>query len=321
MLTKRLALLGIILTLGLYVNAQNLRVPQPPGNYGLTSVLDGAPPGPGFYIMEYLSYYSGTVQDPDGNDMEIPVDQTNMGTIDISAGLLLNQAVWIGETKILGGNVLLDLLVPIVILDTKDPVDMVGKNGLGDIIVGAGLQWFDKKLFGLPYFHRIEFDFILPLGAHDLNEGPINAGSKFMTFQPYYAQTLMFNPNLSVSLRHHLSFHGKYEEISGVEMQAGNFYHVNYSLEHIIGKSRFKPGESGEMRLAAQGYWGTQFTDNKVNDEDVPDSRESVFAVGPAVHYVTKKGLALAAKVAFEVDATNRPQGVRSTLRLIKYFP
>lgn len=309
-----------ILTLffvGITANAQD--IPQPPGNYGLTSALDGAPPMPGLYLMEYLSYYSGTLQDKDGND----VTPNGTDALKISSALLMNQLVWITNTEVLGGHLFFDALVPLVLLDTKKPYDLVGKSGLGDITIGTGVQWFNKKLFGKPYFHRLEFEYVLPLGSYDdeLGTKPINAGAKFGTFQPTYSQTLMLTNDFSISLKHHFSFHGKYKEIPGVEVRVGNFYHANYSFEHLIGKSRFNPGTSGETRIGIQGYYGAQFNDDKVNGVSLPDSKESVFAIGPNLHLLTKKGLVLEFKVAFETSAINRPQGTRSTIRLIKLFP
>ncbi|MEO9804239.1 MAG: transporter [Reichenbachiella sp.] len=312
-----LTFLSLCLVLGLQANAQNLA--QPPGNFGLTTVLDGSPPGPGIFFMEYLSHYSGSLRDPDGNE----VKPNTTDAIDISSTLLLNQFVWISNKQILGGNFLANVVVPIVIIDSKSPYDLVGKNGLGDITIGPGIQWFNKKLFGIPYFHRVELDFIIPIGSHDFGGGatPINAGSKFFTFQPYYSQTLMFSPALSVSLRHHLSFNGKYTEVPNLDLRVGNFYHLNYSVDHIIGKGRFQPGTSGETRLGVQGYFGTQLNDDTANDVDIPDSKESVFAIGPQIHHLTKKGLMLEFKVAFETVAKNRPKGIRSTFRILKYLP
>lgn len=299
-------------------------ITQPQGNYGLTSILDGAPPAPGFYLMEYGSYYSGTLKDNNGNDVTTP-----LGDIKVNSLLLLNQGVWITNKKILGGQFLLDVLVPLVHLgipNYEDAPDLLGKNTiLGDVTLGVGVQWFNKKLFGLPYFHRLELDFILPTGGYD-KAFPVNVGSGFFSFQPYYAQTLFFSKSTSLSLRHHLTFNSKVDRtldptLPDVELQAGSYYHVNYSLETLIGKRRFKPGESGETRLAVQGYYGTQFGEDQINGVDAANSKEKIFAVGPALHLITKKGLALTFKTAFELGAENRTEGIRSTIRLVKFFP
>ncbi|MBX9807559.1 MAG: transporter [Flavobacteriaceae bacterium] len=316
MKTKTKILFLTLFFLGITINAQNL--PQPPGNYGLTSALDGSPPMPGLYLMEYFSYYSGTLKDQNGKNV-VP---NGTDKLKISSTLLLNQLVWITNKKVLDGNLFFGAIVPVVLLDTKNPYDLVGKSGVGDVTIGTGVQWFNKKLFGKTYFHRLEFEYTLPVGAYndELGTKPINAGSKFSTFQPTYSQTIMLNKSFSISLKHHLSFNGIYKEIPNVDVRVGTFYHMNYSLEHLIGKSRFQPGVSGETRLGVQGYYGVQLNDDKVNGVNLANSKESVFAIGPNLHLLTKKGLVLEFKAAFETSAVNRPQGVRSTIRLIKLF-
>lgn len=297
--------------------AQDL--PQAPGNFGLTNVLDGAVPGPGFYSFEYLSHYSGVLQDPFGND----VKPNGVDKLKISLLLLMNQGVWVTKTKVLGGNLLFDALVPIVLLDSKKPYDLIGKSGIGDIILGAGVQWFDTKLFGLPFPNRLELDFVLPIGSYNDNGGtkPINPSSRFLSVEPYWASTLFFNKDFSFSMRNHLTFNGKYKEIQNTDVQVGVNYHLNYSLEHLVGKSRFAPGQSGELRLGVQGYLAEQLSNDKVNGVNLPNSKESVFAIGPLLQLQTKTGWFLALTTAFEVSAVNRPQGTRTTLRFIKYFP
>lgn len=292
---------------------------QAQGNFGLTSVLDGAPPAPGAYYMGYLSFYSGTMRDSNGDK----VRPNGINEIKVNTALAINQVIAITNTKVAGGNLFFDLLVPVVLIKESN-YDLVGKDGLADVTVGAGIQWWNKKLFGKPFFHRFELDYILPIGSNNDMGGakPINAGAQFGTIQPNWAQTLFLNKNVSISLRHHLSFNGLYKGSlpPNSKLRVGSYYHVNYSIESIVGKSRFNPGQSGELRLAAQGYYGKQLSDDKMNGNDL-NSKESVFAIGPDVHYITKFGLALELKTAFEVSAINRTQGVRTTFRLVKFFP
>lgn len=321
--TNKLMILALFL-FALNVQAQD-PVNQPQGNYGLTSALDGSPPMPGLYYMGYASFYSGTLRDANGDKIS-PLPGKD---IKVNAPLLVNQAVWITNKKAFGGNLFFDFLLPTVHLSLPDydeaPVDLLGKNSvLADISVGLGVQWFNKKLFGLPYFHRPELIFILPTGGYD-KAASVNTGSGFFSLQPTYSQTLFFNKKTSISLRHHLTFNSKVDKTlrstSTFEVKAGDFYHLNYSLETLVGKSRFQPGVSGETRLALQGYYGAQLNDDQINGVNVANSKESIFAIGPDIHFITKKGLVLEFKVAFETAAENRTQGVRSTFRIIKLFP
>ncbi len=74
---------------------------------------------------------------------------------------------------------------------------------MGDLIVGPlFIQWSDSKLFGMPYFHRFNFDFVLPTGEYRKNF-PVNVGNNIYTFNPYYAFTLIPTDRLEVSTRLH----------------------------------------------------------------------------------------------------------------------
>jgi len=74
---------------------------------------------------------------------------------------------------------------------------------VGDLIVGPFfIQWTDSKLFGMPYFHRFNLDFVLPTGEYSQNSS-VNVGSNIYTFNPYYAFTLFPTDRLEVSARLH----------------------------------------------------------------------------------------------------------------------
>ncbi|MGZ8460764.1 MAG: transporter, partial [Candidatus Deferrimicrobiaceae bacterium] len=95
------------------------------------------------------------------------------------------------------------------------------------------------------------------------------------------------------------------------EVKPGQAFHFNYSLEYEAVKN---------LRLAAAGYYLKQLTDTEFNGSNASDRKEQVFAIGPAVHWITKSGLVLALKTAFESSAENRPQGNRTTFRIIYKF-
>ncbi len=292
--------------------AQDL--PQPPANYGLTTVLDGAPPMPGVYYFGYIQYYSGTFKDMQGETIK----PNGVNPLKLRTTLAMNQLSWISKFKILGGNFELTTLVPMVHLDVSAPYQLVGKSGLGDIVVGPGIQWFNHKLFGKPFLHRFEIDVVLPIGAYDDQQGtrPINASSGFLTIEPYWSQSLMLSKKTSISLRHHLTHNRNFTKIPELDYQVGMMYHLNYSFERVIA-GQFIPQVSGEYRLALQGYYAQQVTDDKINGTAIANTGESVFAIGPSLHWISKFGFVTEFKTAYEVMAKNRPQGLRTTFRFI----
>ena len=289
---------------------------QPLLNFGLTNVLDGAVPGPGTYFFEYVQIYqSGEFKDQDGND--IP------GSPRVGFVLSMNQLAHISKTTILGGNIGITFLLPIGSLTAGGtfgpggPPISANPGPIGDAIVGPFIQWFPHKLLGRPFLHRFELDFIVPTGHYD-KKYTINPGANLWTIEPFYAFTWFLTPQLSTSWRIHYTYNTKNDDpwevlqsLGITEVKPGQAFHFNYSLEYEVVKN---------LRVAAAGYYLKQLTDTQFNGSDVSGRKEQVFAIGPAVHWITKSGLVLALKTAFESSAENRPQGNRTTFRIIYKF-
>jgi hypothetical protein len=94
---------------------------------------------------------------------------------------------------------------------------------------------------------------------------------------------------------------------------------MNYSLEYAI----FKTFRVGVIR-----YYPKQFIDDERRGDEkyfqeifnVSNTRERVFAVGPSLRFVSPRGILFELKSAFEAAAINRPEGIRTTFRLICRF-
>lgn len=289
---------------------------QPLLNFGLTNVLDGAVPGPGTYFFEYVQIYqSDEFKDHDGKN--ISGDPRN-GFV-----LSMNQVAHISKTTVLGGNLGIDFLLPIGSLTASGtfgsggPPISANPGPVGDVIIGPFIQWFPHKLLGRPFLHRFELDIFVPTGHYD-KKYTINPGSNLWSIEPYYAFTWFLTPQLSTSWRIHYTYNttndDPWEVLQGMgitEVQPGQVFHFNYSLEYEVVKN---------LRLAAVGYYLKQLTDTEFNGDNVPDRKEQVFAIGPAIHWITKNGFVFALKTAFESSVENRPQGSRTTFRMIYKF-
>ncbi|MDH3237335.1 MAG: transporter [Deltaproteobacteria bacterium] len=289
---------------------------QPLLNFGLTNVLDGAVPGPGTYFFEYVQIYqSDEFKDHDGKN--ISGDPRN-GFV-----LSMNQVAHISKTTVLGGNLGIDFLLPIGSLTASGtfgsggPPISANPGPVGDVIIGPFIQWFPHKLLGRPFLHRFELDIFVPTGHYD-KKYTINPGSNLWSIEPYYAFTWFLTPQLSTSWRIHYTYNttndDPWEVLQGMgitEVQPGQVFHFNYSLEYEVVKN---------LRLAAVGYYLKQLTDTEFNGDNVPDRKEQVFAIGPAIHWITKNGFVFALKTAIESSVENRPQGSRTTFRMIYKF-
>ena len=278
----------------------------PPGNLGITNMQDGKPPSPGWYAMEYIQEYEAS-STRDGSGKSIP------GAGTLSSLLAMEQVVYISTTRTLGGNLGFTVIVPIIRLSVSDaaPTLSVNPNPLGDIVAGPLIQWFNRKLFGMNYSHRLEVDLAIPTGGYQ-SHYTINPGAHMYRVFPHYTFTLSPTDKLSFSMRHHLNYY--FEEI-GTRIRPGITYNFNYSAEYAITHS---------LIVEIAGYYLAQLEQDSYNGDShyyqrtysIADTREKVFAYGPGIGYVSPSGLFIELKGMQETAVRNRPQGFRATLVL-----
>jgi len=279
---------------------------QPLLNFGLTDVLDGAVPGPGTYFFEYIQIYqSDEFKDKDGNS--IPGDPR------ATFVLSMNQLVHVSTIQFLGGNLGIDILQPIGQLNGSGtfgpggPAVTANPGPLGDLIVGPFVQWFPHKLLNRPFLHRFELDVILPTGQFD-KKYILNPGANLYTIEPYYAFTWFLTPEFSTSWRLHYTYNTENDE---TKVKPGQLFHANYSFEYEVVKN---------LRIAATGYYINQLTEDEANGVKGSGTKEKAFAIGPAVHWITKNGFVFDLKTQIESSVENRPQGNRTTFRMVYKF-
>ncbi len=281
---------------------------QPPLNLGLTDILDGALPGPGTYFTEYIqAYQADKFKDHDGN--------TIPGNLKVANVLSMNQFVHVYKHQMLGANLGVDVLLPLVAISADGP--STNPAYLGDLTVGPFLQWFDTKLMGRPFFQRVEFDLTLPTGQYD-QQYAINPGSNHWTIEPYYAFTWFITPEFSTSWRIHYTYSTENDDVQpsplsnfSTSVTPGQAFHFNYSFEYEFFKN---------FRGAVAGYYLKQLSDDKINGNSQSNSKEQVFAIGPAVSWAASQNFFLGLKAQWESSAENRPEGSRTTFRLTYKF-
>lgn len=302
---------GMAIGLLLFLPVLSAWAQQPTVNLGFTSFLDGAPPaGPGFYFVEYISYYTAN---------EIPGVALPPGTdVDISVWASLNQFLYQSDTPVLfGGKWGLDVIVPLVNIDSRvEPGDLVCDNGggLGDILVGPYLQWdpiMGEK--GPIFMHRVELGIICPTGEYD-KEKSLNPGSNFFSLDPYWAGTYFITPKLSASWRLHYLWNGKNGDLdpeNGNESQAGQAIHANFAASYELVPKK--------LRLGVNGYYLDQVSRSTVDDVDIGVD-ERVLAFGPGALVSFSQNTHLFLNAYFETQANDRAEGERFVVRLVHHF-
>jgi anthranilate 1,2-dioxygenase (deaminating, decarboxylating) large subunit len=310
-------LLVVLLTGGLLWSVSTHAYDLPPVNLGFTSFLDGGPPaGPGFYFTQYLQYYTSTrFNDDDGDKLPFPDPEVD---VFVSLSQFIYQS---NQPLILGGKWGLDIIVPIVSLDTDydqtGPFPEDNGTGIGDILVGPFIQWdpiMGEK--GPKFMHRIELQLLLPTGKYD-DEKELNPGSNFFSFNPYWAATAFITPELTASLRFHYLWNAVNDDPNrgfgdAEDTQAGQAIHTNMALGYEAIPKR--------LRVGVNGYYLKQISDTKMNGDDVSGLKEEVFGIGPGLVYHHSQEQHIFANVFFETLAENRTEGTRFTIRYVHHF-
>lgn len=294
----------------------------PAVNLGLTTFIDGAPPaGPGWYVSEFLQYYTADkLRDKDGKRLPLPKQN-------IEVTSLVSQAIWMSADTLWGANYGVTVLLPWVLdARTDDGLGNLalgeGKSGVGDLIVGPFLQWGPYMGATGPIFaHRVELDVSLPTGEYDYRNG-INPGANHWTFNPYWSGTYWLTPNWTVSTRLWYLWSGKNTDpnpagfaAQGIaharDMRPGQAFHMNFATEYAV---------TPQLRLGINGYWLKQATETEVNGQKLSGSKEQVFGIGPGVLYSFSQQDHLFFNAYKESHARNRPEGERYVIRYVHNF-
>jgi anthranilate 1,2-dioxygenase (deaminating, decarboxylating) large subunit len=280
---------------------------QPNVNLGFTSFLDGAPPaGPGFYLSEYLQYYTADRINDDSGDKMLDAG--------VDVWVLMNQLIYQSDQALLfGGKWGINVMLPIVSIDADAPLTDSG-TGLGDLLIGPYIQWDPIMGANGPLMvNRIELQMIFPTGEYD-NDKQLNPGSNHFSFDPYWAATVFLGPKATVSWRLHYLWNGKNDDFTpaSVDLEPGQAVHANFTAAYEVLPK--------QLRLGINGYWFDQITDTKVDGHKDKSLEEKVFAIGPGAVWHISRDTHLFMNVYFETSAESRPEGERYNLRLVHHF-
>lgn len=306
---------GVLAVLILLTVESAFALGEPNVNLGFTSFLDGAPPaGPGFYLSEYLQYYTADqINDENGN---------KSFDVDIDVWILMNQLIYQSDQEILlGGKWGLNVMLPIVDPDMgSNPAGFEDSGlGLGDLLIGPYLQWDPIMGANGPLMvNRIELQTILPTGKYD-NDKLLNPGSNHFSFNPYWAATVFLGSKTTVSWRLHYLWNGKNDDFTfgglmpnSVDLEPGQAVHANFTAAYEILPK--------QLRLGINGYWFDQITETKVDGHKDSSLNEKVFAIGPGAVWHFSQDTHLFLNAYFETVAESRPKGERYNLRLVHHF-
>src|SRR6266567_1824615 len=249
----------------------------PPVNLGDTSFQDGIA-NPGWLLEETVNYYTAS-QFKDAQGGTIP------GSNELTTISAVTHLAYISKLRLLDSYLEAEVLLPLVDVDLSTSSQPRNRaRGVGDLIVSPFiLQWNDRTLFGMSYFHRFDIALSLPTGQYDANRA-VNPGNNIVSLNPYYAFTLVPTDKFEISARLHYLWNSEndnpYAGLGASSIQPGQAFHANVAASYEIMRN---------LRIGVNGYALQQFTDDKVNGHTLANSEERIFGVGPGLVFNTDK--------------------------------
>ncbi len=259
------------------------------------------PPPGGYWRMYNVFYNADTLRTDHGKKAP--------GDFDASVFAWVNRFIYSTDIEILGGNLLMDVVIPLTNTDMSWRVHgttLMSDNrfGLGDILVEPLiLGWH-----GARYDAAFAAGVYAPTGAYDADRAA-NPGMGFWTFMFTAGGTLYFDEEKtwSASALARYEIHTEQED---TDRTAGDHFHFEWGL----GKTLWKVVDVG---LAGYCHW-------QVANDSGPgrhDDREEAYALGPEIAMAFPDyGFQVSLRSLWEFENRNRPEGNVTTLTLTKAF-
>ena len=274
------------------------------GHYvsGTEGIKAATLPPPGFYWRSYnLFYNAGKMNDNKGKKIS--------PNFDVSVYAMANRFIYSSEITILGANLLIDAIIPLVYTDISLKGAGPGsfsdnKFGIGDIIVEPfALGWHGER-----YDAAFALGLYMPTGEYNKNR-PASPGKGFWTGMLSVGGTLYMDEakTWSASLLARYEVHSKQED---THHTPGNDFHFEWGVGKLLG---------GAVDVGVAGYSRWQVTDN--SGSGTSQYKEQAHAIGPEIAFpIPALGMHVSVRSLWEFETKNLPQGNMTTLTLTRRF-
>ncbi|WP_018990245.1 SphA family protein [Aromatoleum toluclasticum] len=278
---------------------------------GVENWLAGAAPPPGNYFLNYVGHYRGTLRDGDG-------DKVPGASVDAWFDAL--RFIKMTDTKILGGDWGMHLVVPLVQQEVKLGGDSKTVTGVGDITFNPLIvAWHTKNLHWL-----VALDLNMPTGQYKSGDPRKSIGTNYWSIEPIFATTWLSDDGWELSAKFMYNIKSKNKDFRPapgapkMDYESGDDFHMDYT----VGK-HFGPWSAG-----LSGYYLKQTTNDKLDGETLSSAlgpwsngrKGKVFAIGPSVGYTNKNGTTFIVQWQHETEAENRFRGDKAWFKLVLPF-
>jgi len=268
------------------------------GHYvpGVEGLKAASLPPAGFYLRDYNAFYEADRYNmPNGHKADMSFDAL------VYANVI--RGIWVTDWQVLGGNFIMDALVPLQYTELKINGWKDSEFGFGDICLEpAVIAWH-----GAQWDAALGYAVWMPTG--DSQPGTADPGKGFWGHMLTAGGTVYFDTEKTWSL----SLLNRYEinqEEDHTHITPGNVW----TLEWGISKS-VKP----TIDVGVVGYYQLQTT--KDSGRGASHECDQVLAFGPEIKALCPDiGLFTSLRYNYEVMAKDRPQGQTLVLTLTKAF-
>ena len=294
----KLPINSILVTAGL-IALPSLLQAQPTAHYvpGAEGIKGASLPPPGWYVRDYnIAYYATRVNDSAGR---------SAGPDNFRAFTYANvpRLIWITDTKVLGGYLGVDALLPLVYQSVRAGGYTSDTFGIGDFFAEATLSW-----------HIQQFDFSLgagtwmPTGDSAL-QPTTRVGAGYWTPMLTAGATWYIDKAKTWSV----SALNRYEintEQRDSHVTPGQAYTVEWGISKTLGKV---------WDVGVVGYYQQQVTGDSNEMGGDGGNHDRVVSVGPEVSLAFPKQMFFVSfRYLYEFLAENRAQGHTFSLTLTK---
>jgi hypothetical protein len=279
--------------------ASSLAYAQPSAHYppGVEGIKAASLPPPGVYARDYNYFYIAHQVNNGSGDSAGPPD------FDVFTYGNIPRVIWITDTKVLGGFVGVDALIPLLYQNVTAGGGHSENFGAGDVACEATLSWHTKQ-----FDFAVGSGFWAPSGASG-SRG--DAGLGYWTFMQTAGATWYVDEEKTwaVSALNRYEFNTDSRNTHITTGQA-------WTLEWGISKTLEKVYDVGLV-----GYYQMQTTGSYETGVDVPSGINRVGAIGPEISVAFPKPMIfVSARYNYEFMAQNRAQGSTVCLTITKRF-
>lgn len=278
---------------------------------GAEGTLAGALPPPGVYYLGYVQSYSADrFNDGDGKQGFIPA-------FDVDAQAAVSRVVWVTGRKVLGADLAMHVVAPVVRLDAHIAGVSDRRTGVTDVTV-------DPLILGWHFTNGLHVltgvDINVPVGNYS-RTSVANISRHHWNVEPVVAVAYYPKNGLQFDLKamYDINFKNRDAQINalnptGADYRSGNELHVDFAATKPV---------HPKVSVGVGGYYYRQTTSDQVDDpaaqatiDTLGGFKGEVFAAGPTVRVAAGKAQVIATW-QHEFTARYRPQGEKLWIKMI----